>query len=547
VKKVAVIPEKFDKLDKLIRRKYDQFSQGKDAYQICYLDEDNEQIDISDDEDYEVFKGYIQEYNLPSVKIFLNERGEEHKFDRDIDDCQTVHESVLGDTVFDSVAGSQFRPMPPMMDPMTEQLARKCAELEAKLLAQQQEQSKKMTKKLSQQKKKEAKQKKKAEKKAKKSAKKLAKKSVKAQAKAIAQNKLPEEKEIPLETITNELCDMKPTTGEKPEPQKVQPCFDYQAYVPNKIQESTCFEIIDSEPKEEELKAPLCFDCPLPEKVEKSPKKEAPSCFDDDARGDLPQPPQTSKVSCFDDDLKGPEVMVPQTDVKHEFAIQPVMKDSCNFELEQVAVKEPECTLCHKNLSNTNQYVCSLCADLLLCEDCEKTTDHSHVFVKVPAGVKFDEEAFDFFCQKMLGIYAPREEPRLMKAIMNPLVKKEQINIKPMQAKMAQVMKKDKYKDGVPANREDVISLSWEVKNLTAKKWSDQVYLICSDSSDIKINDTPLNFSLGSLEKGKIEVEFKMPKDTKGIDEIKLFLYLFDAEENKPIGEMMSAKFKIFK
>ena len=116
VKKIASPPESFEVFSQLIRRKYDEFKEGKDTYQVCYLDNEEDHIDISDDEDYEVFLEHIKTCHQPSVKVFLNKRGKENRFNREVDDCQTVHESVMGDTLLSYSTEKPFGMPPPNFD-----------------------------------------------------------------------------------------------------------------------------------------------------------------------------------------------------------------------------------------------------------------------------------------------------------------------------------------------------------------------------------------------------------------------------------------------
>jgi hypothetical protein len=147
----------------------------------------------------------------------------------------------------------------------------------------------------------------------------------------------------------------------------------------------------------------------------------------------------------------------------------------------------------------------------------------------------------------MLGIYAPPQIQEIQRAIMNPQVQNDIVKISQINAKKAQNLKKDKYKDGVPANHGELVTLSWEVKNLTNQPWSDNVILACSDTSDLKIGEQRVDMQLGSSEKGKIEVKFTMPNDTKGQDVMNLYLYLFDREIKKPIGETFNAKLIVYR
>jgi len=97
VKRIAHTPKKFVNLDALVRRKYDEFKKGKESYTMCYLDDENELINISDEEDYTVFKEYVKDNDLSIAKVFLTPKGEEAKFNPIIDDAQTVNESIIMD------------------------------------------------------------------------------------------------------------------------------------------------------------------------------------------------------------------------------------------------------------------------------------------------------------------------------------------------------------------------------------------------------------------------------------------------------------------
>lgn len=102
------MPGKFAKLTSVVKKKYEEFKEGKPTYTIRYLDEDNEFIDISDEEDYSTFKEHVQEYGITNAKLFLIAKGEEDKFNPNIDDGKTVCESVLYDENLESIASSRY-------------------------------------------------------------------------------------------------------------------------------------------------------------------------------------------------------------------------------------------------------------------------------------------------------------------------------------------------------------------------------------------------------------------------------------------------------
>lgn len=146
----------------------------------------------------------------------------------------------------------------------------------------------------------------------------------------------------------------------------------------------------------------------------------------------------------------------------------------------------------------------------------------------------------------MLRIFSPQEEGCQV-AVLNPEGKKENIKIPAMNAKRAQILKKDKYKVGVPANTNERITLDWEVKNLTNVAWSDDVIIVCHDNSDLKINDQRANLKLNPSEKGEIKIEFIMPSDTRGLKELNMSFFLLDRECNKAMGEELKVKLIVYK
>jgi hypothetical protein len=201
VKKVAQVPNKFKKLDELIRKKYDEFKAGKETYQICYIDDEEEQIDISDEEDYGMFLSHLKDNKIATAKVFLNRRGTEFLFDRYIDDAQTVHESVLGDTIFDSVAGPrQMFVNKDIQNSVTlDEIKLRLAELENHKVLKEKEKKKKLKKEEKEEKakKNEEKKKKKVENKAEKAAKKVAKK----EAKKMSKKEVKPEEEKPIDAV----------------------------------------------------------------------------------------------------------------------------------------------------------------------------------------------------------------------------------------------------------------------------------------------------------------------------------------------------------
>ena len=72
VKKVSALPDKFGKLNNIIKSKYDEFKEGKKTYTLCYVDDEDELVNISDEEDYSVFKDFVDEKHLSNAKVYLS-------------------------------------------------------------------------------------------------------------------------------------------------------------------------------------------------------------------------------------------------------------------------------------------------------------------------------------------------------------------------------------------------------------------------------------------------------------------------------------------
>lgn len=141
---------------------------------------------------------------------------------------------------------------------------------------------------------------------------------------------------------------------------------------------------------------------------------------------------------------------------------------------------------------------------------------------------------------------APKQvENDLQEAIINQNKNPEDLKIKPMLAKRAQILKKDRFKDGIKAEKGKPVKIEWEVKNFTNQDWSDDVIILCLPSSDIYINEQRTNLSLKKAAKGAVGIEFILPKDTCGKDELFVDLALFDRKANKPIGEVLKVKLVI--
>jgi hypothetical protein len=167
----------------------------------------------------------------------------------------------------------------------------------------------------------------------------------------------------------------------------------------------------------------------------------------------------------------------------------------------------------------------------------------------VPVNVHFDLNLYESFCQKMIGINAASHAKgeAIQKAIINLAKRAEKVKVTTMNKKKAQILKKDEYMDGVPVNRGELVYLKWSVKNLTSNSWSDDVVIVCAESSDLRINEQKADLKLSSGEKGTMGIKFIMPKDTDGRKNLDLHLYLFDRETNTAIGEDFKVTLRIYK
>lgn len=337
VKKIADLPDRFAKLNSIVKKKYEEFKEGKSTYSMCYLDDENEMIGISDEEDYTVFKDYVKDNSLSTAKVFLNHRGEEHKFDPMIDDAQTVCESMIVDDNPWSVAASRARPsqggMPVNMSlpegmpaHVLEDIKTKLDYLVAKDKLMEKGKTKK-TKKSPKKKKSKIKSKKEkgvSKKTTNKKNKEIQEKMVKLDPEVQSDNNVLEEvkkaKRGYLEELTNKIKDL--------------PVIDFTPRVPEPSEELL-------EPKED-------------------PKPE-------------------------------------ETDEKHEYSIQPFKRESQDKNKPLQENKSEVCSECGKLFSQEVSYICSICDHYYLCEACEATTEHEHVFIKVPAGAVFDPLTFDKF------------------------------------------------------------------------------------------------------------------------------------------------------
>lgn len=473
VKKIAKLPTEFAQLNSIVKKKYDEFKGGKETYTMCYLDDENELINISDDEDYTVFKEFVDDNDVGIAKVFLTAKGGEVNFNPIIDDAQTVNESVIMD---DEI--SRLQMMRSGIDPMMFD-SRQGYQLLEQIYKNQLELLQAKNKKKVKKEKKPKKEKKEKKEKVPKKPKKVKKDTNK-------RTDVVEEKEV-------KLCDV--------------------------------------EYKEEKVENPIVIEIPHPV-IQEIAKREVP----------IEQPIIVKKPVGDEllEKLKNErDQPASNDDLKHECGIQPAYKR--DQELVEPNLNDTTCTECKENISNEVRYLCSICSDYYLCELCEIKSDHDHAFLKLKKGVKFDNKAYDEFCQKMIGIYAPAliqsQEKDVQEAIMNDEKSDKSVKVKPLYLKRAQILNKDQFKDGLIAQRGHEVEIVWEVKNFTNREWSEDIIIVCLPSSDIIVNEQKVKLRLKGSEKGKVSMKFVVPKNTYRKEVIGVNLCLFDKVDNQFMGD----------
>lgn len=543
VKKVAKIPNRLSDLDGIIQKKYPQFWDGKPTYHLCYMDEENEQIDVSDDEDYDVFKDFARMKFGGNVKLFLKGREEENKFNPEIDDCQTIWESmVLEDDNTFGLMRSRLQEVG-MTGPSSTQLLESIwsrlerIEKQANDTTNQKEQSSKKKTKVKKSVKKSPKKKSVKGKKAKKAAVKKPEKRKCSNKKYASDEECSnssqeEEKEVKLEKEEVESENTVPVTTHND--------IELEADVDQIYTERDMLISLENQHKESVQPHPITMEIPKVQNLDENKEKleNESKEMKDNPHIDL-QSPLKNVI------IKTPELG--ETNIDDLVQVTTQIEEVCQV------MHQPKlttlCKNCGLDLESEIKLICSLCEDFILCEACEIKGDHDHVFIKVPAKVRFNPEIYNKFCQKMLGICIAQdeEEDDVQHAIMNPEKSREVIRTKNMCAKKATIMKKEDFKNGFPVSRGELVSLKWTVKNLTNQQWSDDVIIVCADSSDISINEQRVDLQLKGSEKGNLQVKFIMPKDTDGLDDVELNLYLFDGKVGKPMGEELKVMLRIYK
>ncbi|CAI2362979.1 unnamed protein product [Moneuplotes crassus] len=519
VKKIANVPNTFQKFENLVKKKYQEFSQGKHSYKVCYLDNEDDQIDISDDEDYDVFLQFVTTARPPSVKLFLNSKAEGRGFDREIDDCETVNESILGDTMLGSTVDRPSLMTSPVPPPGYDFSKIEEYKKEIEMLKFEVEKNKIKNQLLEEKSKIVATKKEIA--KQKKAVKKVKKGSNKSKKGKVNKNKKPK----PVATIfdqNQDLIDIK-----DPE---VHPNIEMEY---KSLQSESSDDEHHSKKNESGSEVEMIQKKPETNKVFDSDKEEEPLKSESDGgynpcESDSPKPRQNDSFELIDDRPRE------FSDSKHEHAIQPVIEKP----IEKIQ-KKILCQQCKRDLTEDTRFICSIRDNYTLCELCEMHRNDGYVFIKIPKGVEFNFEVYDKFCQKMLGIYeAPSYKlEECQYAIMNTNKRKDDLKIGNMLKKKAQILNKERYREGVPFELGGFVTLNWEVKNMIHKAWSENMIFICSNDSDLTLNEQRIDSKLGAGQKGEINLKFKMPKDINGKVFLTLKMYLFDLDEQKAIGE----------
>lgn len=233
---------------------------------------------------------------------------------------------------------------------------------------------------------------------------------------------------------------------------------------------------------------------------------------------------------------------------KHEHSIQPAFKRIQIVEEEKEEVGS-KCKECGDDISSKTRYVSSIDPEYYICELCELKTKHEHVFIKLKNGAKLDIKAYDEFCQKMIGIFAPSledtEQNELQEAIMNLEKENYRPNIGKLDIKKAKILNSSSFEEGIMAKRGQEIEIKWLVKNFTNREWSDDVIIICLPSSDIIVNEQKVEECLRGGDKCSVSMKFVLPKNTGNKEILGVNLCLFDQVQNKYIGEELKVNLSL--
>uniref|UniRef100_A0A7S3NEU2 ZZ-type domain-containing protein n=1 Tax=Euplotes harpa TaxID=151035 RepID=A0A7S3NEU2_9SPIT len=499
VKKIPSLPDKFSKLNSIVKKKYEEFSQGKSSYTILYLDEENELINLSDEEDYAVFKDFIKQKRLANAKVFITAKGEEGAFEPLNEDYKTICESVVTNNELDLYNKFDTSQAPPTERYLNNDALRRLEKFSGPALNTERFALTPTQELISKQ---------------------MLESIQKQLDYLIAKDKKPEAKKSP-KKIKKAKKDKKDKEKSKKTKKTSKPNKDLEIeeeikeYVKNENQVFEKFEVIANPPPCLEFFDEKVFD------MKPLDKKDFENIED-----------------------------------KHEFAIQPVLKrkedtqeTSKPDDLSQIIV----CEECRHNLKQEVKFICSICNDYNLCEACEAETQHKHIFIKVPAATKLDKAEYDKFCQKLLGIYTknifnhpevkaePPKERDHQEAIMNQCKETRLVKVRLMNKKMAMVLNKFDVQSGIIVKKGELVCLEWEVKNFTHNDWPEYVTIDCLPSSDIILNEQLANIRLKRGEKGKLNMKFYAPTETLDKMILDVNLCLFDELKNA-IGEEVRIK-----
>lgn len=494
VKKIAQLPEKFKRLDKVVSKKYEEFSEGKPSYTMWYLDDENELIGISDDEDYDMFKSHVKESNLPIAKVFLTRKGEEANFNPAVDDAQTVCESVIMEDVDISKLNDMKSVFESTGMKMPNDVSRLMMEnIQNKLDMLLAEKTKKDTKK----------------------GKKPSKKGGKGKKGKGGKKGKQEKPKVNVEKEKEEEVKLDQSSDNDPKATDLPLSNPFKKVI--KKEEPVAPEVPKEEVQNVDLKEEAII-IEAPKEVEsKEPVDEAPE-----------------------------EVKMPsEPEAKHEFAIKAIKKveDSPGV-IHEPEVEDAICQQCGANMEGQTRYISSIETDYQICELCEVRSTHPYVFIKVRQGVEFDPKVYDNFWQKILSKYAPVffEESDVQEAIINVAKSDTDRRVKGIDAKKASILDKNKYKEGILVTKGQEVEISWKVKNFTNRAWSEDVIVMCLQTSDILLNEQKTTTCLDKGEKGQISIKFMAPRAAFGKDVLDANFLLFDRVENKAFGEEFKVK-----
>ncbi|CAI2363003.1 unnamed protein product [Moneuplotes crassus] len=536
VKKIATIPRSFQKFSSIIQNKYEDFSYGKDSYKACYLDNEDDQVDISDDEDYEVFLQYLETVNQPSVKVFLNNNSEDRRFSKTIDDEATIHESILGDTMICSTLdrpnlAPQSNPRFPRLDELQKE-----NEYLKSLLLQNETEKKSLEEGKSR---------------IEPDTMKFCKNHNFKVAKLIqeeAQNAY--QKYLLDQTETAQGVHKRNTVFVKNKG-----LIDKKVSVPQEIPEKGLKYLHSYSSEDEPLQKTLSdFDLDADLDLE----------FDDDNStiqfvnkktidlDDEEVPLKSYPVKGSYDPLKNPFLAKNYTkqDEAPKITRNPFITKKEKVESgsnrkvqKKIPIEQIICSECSRDLKSETRFVCSIRNGYTLCERCELKRKDGYVFLKIPKGVKLDQAEYDKFCQKMLGIYIPpvpkKEYPR---AILNRNKSKGNVRLDPVLRNMALIMNKQDYEKGVWCEKGDLVTLNFEIKNMSHLSWSNNIVLDCENDSDLLLERQKVNTQLRRGEEGNIEIKFLMLKNAGKRGVLKLKMYLGDMTARKVFGEPIIVK-----